>query len=174
MFSRTKTTRDHQRRNFRTTGHITGSTWRSIYSIVVYEDLPRTAFGANERNYQHVNKITRSTSHIISSIATNISHFWASQRAAKTVDWPCPHQWREFWRDSFTPCYSCPHQHFEMPPLPHFYLIFFPPGYDRFKTPKNIKSGFNPSRPAVPFWEQTTQISSNLSPKRGCGSKRVN
>ena len=31
-----------------------------------------------------------------------------------------------------------------------------------------------PFRTAVPLWEQTTQISSNLSPKRDSGSKRVN
>ena len=30
---------------------------------------------------------------------------------------------------------------------------------------------FNPFRTAVPFWGQTTLISSNLSPKRDCGSK---
>ena len=29
----------------------------------------------------------------------------------------------------------------------------------------------NPSRTSVPFWGQTTQISSSLSPKRDCGSK---
>ena len=32
---------------------------------------------------------------------------------------------------------------------------------------------FNPFRIAVPFWGQTTQISSSLSPKRDCGSKGV-
>ena len=32
----------------------------------------------------------------------------------------------------------------------------------------------NPFRTAVPFWEQTTQISSSLSRKRDCGSKGVN
>ena len=32
----------------------------------------------------------------------------------------------------------------------------------------------NPFRTAVPFWGQTTQISSSLSPKRDSGSKRVN
>ena len=32
----------------------------------------------------------------------------------------------------------------------------------------------NPFRTAVPLWGQTTQISSSLSPKRDCGSKRVN
>ena len=31
----------------------------------------------------------------------------------------------------------------------------------------------NPFRTAVPLWGQTTQISSSLSPKRDCGSKRV-
>ena len=30
----------------------------------------------------------------------------------------------------------------------------------------------NPFRTAVPFWGQTSQISSSLSPKRDCGSKR--
>ena len=32
----------------------------------------------------------------------------------------------------------------------------------------------NPFRTAVPFWGQTTQSSSSLSPKRDCGPKRVN
>ena len=32
----------------------------------------------------------------------------------------------------------------------------------------------NPFRTAVPFWGQTTKILSSLSPKRDCGSKRVN
>ena len=32
----------------------------------------------------------------------------------------------------------------------------------------------NPFRTAAPFWGQTTQISSRLSPKRDCGSKGVN
>ena len=32
----------------------------------------------------------------------------------------------------------------------------------------------NPFRTAVPFWVQTTQIRSSLSPKRDCGSERVN
>ena len=32
---------------------------------------------------------------------------------------------------------------------------------------------FNPFRTAVPFWGQTTQLLSNLSPKRDCGSKGV-
>ena len=32
----------------------------------------------------------------------------------------------------------------------------------------------NPSRTAVPFWGQTTQIPSSLSPKRDCGPKRAN
>ena len=32
----------------------------------------------------------------------------------------------------------------------------------------------NPFRTAVPFWGQTTQILSNLSPKWDCGPKRVN
>ena len=31
----------------------------------------------------------------------------------------------------------------------------------------------NPFRTAVPFWGQTCQISSGLSPKRDCGSKGV-
>ena len=31
----------------------------------------------------------------------------------------------------------------------------------------------NPFRIAVPFWGQTTQISSRLSPERNCGPKRV-
>ena len=31
----------------------------------------------------------------------------------------------------------------------------------------------NPSRTAIPFWGQTTQISRSLSPKRDCGSKWV-
>ena len=35
-------------------------------------------------------------------------------------------------------------------------------------------STINPFRTAVPFWEQSTQISSSLSPKRDCGPKRVN
>ena len=33
---------------------------------------------------------------------------------------------------------------------------------------------FNPFRAAVPFWGQTTWILSGLSPKRDCGSRRVN
>ena len=33
---------------------------------------------------------------------------------------------------------------------------------------------YNPFRTAAPFWGQPTQISSGLSPKRGCGPKRVN
>ena len=32
----------------------------------------------------------------------------------------------------------------------------------------------NPFRTAVPFWGQTSLISSSLSPKRDCGSKGVN
>ena len=32
---------------------------------------------------------------------------------------------------------------------------------------------FNPFRTAVPFWGQTSQISSKLSPKRDCSAKRV-
>ena len=32
---------------------------------------------------------------------------------------------------------------------------------------------FNPFRTAVPFWGQTAQISSSLSPKRDCGPKWV-
>ena len=32
----------------------------------------------------------------------------------------------------------------------------------------------NPFRTAVPFWGQTRQILSSLSPKRDCGRKRVN
>ena len=35
------------------------------------------------------------------------------------------------------------------------------------------KGDINPFRTAVPFWGQTTQILSSLSPKRGCGSKGV-
>ena len=34
--------------------------------------------------------------------------------------------------------------------------------------------GFNPFRTAVPFWGQTSLISSSLYPKRDCGSKGVN
>ena len=34
-------------------------------------------------------------------------------------------------------------------------------------------SELNPFRTAVPFWGQTTQISSSVSPKRDSGSKRV-
>ena len=34
-------------------------------------------------------------------------------------------------------------------------------------------SFFYPFRTAVPFWGQTTQILSNLSPKRDCGTKRI-
>ena len=33
---------------------------------------------------------------------------------------------------------------------------------------------FNPFRTADSFWGQSSQISSSLSPNRGCGSKRVN
>ena len=36
------------------------------------------------------------------------------------------------------------------------------------------KDHVNPLRTAVPFWGQTTQISSSLSPKRDCGPKGVN
>ena len=32
----------------------------------------------------------------------------------------------------------------------------------------------NPFRTAVPFWRQTSQILSDLSPKRNCSPKRVN
>ena len=38
----------------------------------------------------------------------------------------------------------------------------------------SLRSILNPFRPADPFWGQTTQFSSSLSPKRDCGSKRVN
>ena len=34
-------------------------------------------------------------------------------------------------------------------------------------------TAINPFRTAVPFWGQTSQISSSLSPKRDCGPKRV-
>ena len=36
-----------------------------------------------------------------------------------------------------------------------------------------FSSEFNPFRTADPFWGQTSQISSSLSPKRDCGSKGV-
>ena len=39
---------------------------------------------------------------------------------------------------------------------------------------KKITLYFNPFRTAVPFWGQTTRNLSGLSPKRDCGSKRVN
>ena len=46
-------------------------------------------------------------------------------------------------------------------------------------TTCSINSGLgsrllNPFSTAVPFWGQTSQIRSNLSPKRDCGTKRVN
>ena len=34
-------------------------------------------------------------------------------------------------------------------------------------------NGLNPFSTGVPFWGQTSQIPSGLSPKRACGSKRV-
>ena len=40
--------------------------------------------------------------------------------------------------------------------------------------PVATKRTINPFRTAVPFWGQTSQISSSLSPKRDCGSKGVN
>ena len=36
-----------------------------------------------------------------------------------------------------------------------------------------LKLKLNPFRTAVPFWGQTTQISSSFSPKRDCGSTGV-
>ena len=36
-----------------------------------------------------------------------------------------------------------------------------------------ISQRVNPFRAAVPFWGQTSHISSSLSPKRDCGSKGV-
>ena len=42
------------------------------------------------------------------------------------------------------------------------------------KHTSKTRSRLDPFRTAVPFWGQTTQISSSLSPKRGCGSKEVN
>ena len=41
-------------------------------------------------------------------------------------------------------------------------------------TTNSGPSFVNPCRAAVPFWGQTTQILSGLSPKRDCGIKRVN
>ena len=43
-----------------------------------------------------------------------------------------------------------------------------------FVFPNNIPVYIKPFRTAVPFWGQTTQILSSLSPKRDCGYKRVN
>ena len=37
---------------------------------------------------------------------------------------------------------------------------------------KSVRKGLHPFRTAVPFWAQTTQILSNLSPKRDCGPKK--
>ena len=45
-----------------------------------------------------------------------------------------------------------------------------PPDY----RPKIQNTPTNPFRAAVPFWGQTTQISSGLSPKRDSGPKRAN
>ena len=37
-----------------------------------------------------------------------------------------------------------------------------------------VYSCYNPFRTAVPLWGQSSHFISNLSPKRDCGSKRVN
>ena len=47
------------------------------------------------------------------------------------------------------------------------------PDVFRFENPMTHVVGINPFRTAVPFWGQTTQTSSSLSPKRDCGSKGV-
>ena len=51
-------------------------------------------------------------------------------------------------------------------------------GYDYVACARTVRRvpciAFNPVRTAVPFWGQTTQSSSCLSPKRDCGSKGVN
>ena len=44
-------------------------------------------------------------------------------------------------------------------------------GFDEMFT--LLLRGTNPFRTAVPFWGQTTQISTSLPPKRDCGPKRV-
>ena len=41
------------------------------------------------------------------------------------------------------------------------------------KLERGSAVSFSPFRTAVPFWEQTTLNLTSLSPKRGCGSKRV-
>ena len=43
-----------------------------------------------------------------------------------------------------------------------------------FSLRKGTRNDVNPFRTAVPFWGQTTQCLSSLSPKRDCGSKWVN
>ena len=40
-------------------------------------------------------------------------------------------------------------------------------------VPRNKRVITSLFRTAVPFWEQATQILSNLSPKRDCGPERV-
>ena len=45
--------------------------------------------------------------------------------------------------------------------------------YDHL-VPRTAASNINPFRTAVPFWGQTSQIPSSLSPKRDCGAIRVN
>ena len=45
------------------------------------------------------------------------------------------------------------------------------PIFDTYEPTININ--INPSRTAVPYWRQSTQISSSLFPKRDYGSERV-
>ena len=55
------------------------------------------------------------------------------------------------------------------PPCTKSALFAAPKGYARV-----AQELLNPFRTAVPFWGQTPQPSSSLSPKRDCGSKGVN
>ena len=58
--------------------------------------------------------------------------------------------------------------------LPGYCILGFFSTLSRKRDCSALFIDVNPSRTAVPFWGQTTQIISNLSPKRDCGPKRVN
>ena len=61
--------------------------------------------------------------------------------------------------------------------IPGIVLLFIPIPYSRLCASCTLGGEnmvcINPFRTAVPFWGQTTQIPSKLSPKRDCGPKRV-
>ena len=61
-----------------------------------------------------------------------------------------------------------------VPPHQTTWLRFTARVKDLLEYSTMVEDEFNPFGTAVPFWGQTTQFSSSLSPKRDCGSKGVN